>query len=120
MSNLNLSKLRAEGLRRGLVAPSKRALDVYGLTEREWYLILSRQGWKCPVCLKEKFKANIDHEHVIGWKKMPPQKRKLYVRGVLCWSCNRHVVGSHMKAAMAQRIADYIRTYEVRRKGLSG
>ena len=31
---------------------------------------------------------HVDHEHVDGWEEMPPEKRKLYVRGLLCNGCN--------------------------------
>lgn len=112
-----LSALIAEATRRGVTPPSQRTLVRYGLSVDEWLALLAAQGWKCPVCFGGRGGApwNTDHEHVPGWKKLPPEERKRFVRGVLCSRCNRWLVGSRLAAAWAHRIADYLERYEARR-----
>lgn len=100
----------------GITPPRQEALDKYGLTAEEWLALLEAQDWKCPICLKGERKWNTDHDHVPGWKNMPPEERKTYVRGILCWYCNHRRVNSRMSAEEAARIANYLRAYEERRK----
>jgi hypothetical protein len=109
------TKLRDQAFLHGIRTPTKRTLDKFGLTEVEWLRLLHAQGWRCAICALPKKTWNTDHEHVIGWAKFPPEKRKLFVRGVICWHCNKFNAPSNMDAAMADRLAIYLRTYEVRR-----
>lgn len=99
--------------------PSKATLSKYGLSEAEWRVILERQNGVCFVCEREPSKGRlcIDHEHAKGWKKMPPEKRKLYVRGLLCWVCNHYYLGRGITIAKAQNVAKYLIEYENRHKG---
>lgn len=109
--------LLAEAGRHGIVAPQPATLRRYGLTAAEWLALLAAQGWRCPVCRKsgQGVRWNTDHDHVPGWKLMPPEGRKRYVRGVLCAYCNHRRVNSRMPAAEAARIAEYLAAYEARR-----
>ena len=112
--------LFSEAEARGVVPPTEKTLEKYGITQEEWLGLLAAQGWICPICMKDKNRWNTDHEHVAGWAKMPPERRKLYVRGVLCWRCNHRRVNSLMPAYEAVRIAEYLKAYERRRDGASG
>lgn len=112
-----MSKLAEEARRRGVRIPVKRTLAIYGLTVEAWLGIMQRQGWKCPICLKTEALWNLDHQHVPGWKKMPPEQRAKYVRGILCWYDNKRHAPSNMSAADAKRLAAYLEKYEARRKG---
>ena len=107
--------LEAEAELRNITVPTQQTLDKYGLSRGDWLQLLADQGWVCAVCLKDKNRWNTDHEHVAGWAKMPPEERKRYVRGVLCWFCNHKVVGSLRGAETAERIARYFEAYEQRR-----
>lgn len=49
-----------------------------------------------------------DHKHVKGWKAMPPEKRKLYVRGILCWFCNHSYLGRSMTLERARNVVKYL------------
>lgn len=44
-------------------------------------------------CLREPFAGNrrfaLDHEHQSGEKHRTGQERRPFVRGILCWNCNR-------------------------------
>lgn len=67
--------------------PLPPTLRKYGLTPAEWLTIADRQGNVCAVCKKlpENGRLCTDHDHVKGWKKMKPEKRKEHVRGLLCY-----------------------------------
>jgi hypothetical protein len=112
-----VTSLTLEAFNRGVTAPAQRTLDTYGLTQDEWIGLLKDQGWRCPICLRHAkgLKLNTDHEHVRGWKNMPPEKRKEHVRGVLCWQDNHKVVRDHRSSEVVQRVADYLAAYEARR-----
>jgi hypothetical protein len=110
-----VTPLTMEAFNRGVTPPAQRTLDTYGISQDEWIALLKAQDWVCPVCLGKDKKWNTDHEHVPGWKHMPPEERKKYVRGVLCFYCNHKRVHSRMPSDMAQRITDYIAAYERRR-----
>lgn len=111
--------LEDEAAARGIRPPTPATLRRYGITRGDWLDIIARQGWVCPVCLKGSGSTrwNVDHEHVPGWSKRPPEERKRYVRGVLCVYCNFRRVNSRMPADEARRIADYLAAYEIRRDG---
>lgn len=78
-----------------LIPPSKQTLSRYGLSMEEWQVYADEQKHACFICEKEPKKGRlcIDHYHVKGWKKMPPERRKLYVRALLCFMCNTQVLG---------------------------
>jgi Recombination endonuclease VII len=110
-------ELQAEARRLGIRLPTSRTLNVYGLTLDEWLGLLAGQGWKCPACERAAWSVllNTDHEHVPGWKNLPPEERKRFVRGVLCARCNHRLVNSRLPASTSQRITDYLKAYEARR-----
>ena len=93
--------------------PLPATLERYGLTAEEWLAILARQGGVCFVCetLPPSGRLCTDHEHVKGWKKMPPERRKTYVRGILCWTCNHYYMGRGITLMKALRVADFLRQY---------
>ena len=95
--------------------PSKPTLRKYGLDKDEWILLFISQGEICPICGRSGVTMVTDHEHVRGWKKMPPEKRKLFVRGIICSWCNQRIVG---RGATFQKLingAHYLRDYEMRK-----
>lgn len=100
-----------------LPRPSKATLNKYGMTYNEWLTIFWQQQGKCAVCEKE-FKIgqriNVDHVHVRGWKQMTPERRKTYVRGLLCYTCNKFAVMRGMTPDKARNLWMYLRNYEVR------
>ena len=97
--------------------PADATLKKYGLSFGEWLDLYNRQGGKCGICRRD-FQAgrriNVDHEHVKGWKHMPPEERKQHVRGLLCYTCNRFML---MKGVSSDRLFQawqYMRNWEVR------
>lgn len=110
-----VTTLAKEAAALGIKPPTAATLKKYGLTEREWLGLLKAQGWVCAICQRRVVTWNTDHEHVAGWKVMPPEERKRYVRGVLCTHCNYRHVPSRFPAELAQRMAEYLTKYEKRR-----
>lgn len=96
--------------------PSRPTLRKYGLSVDEWQAIVDRQGGRCPICHRDDAPMVIDHEHVRGWKKMPPEERKLYVRGVICSWCNRWIVGRGTTVTNLLHGHFYLSDYETRKQ----
>ena len=96
-----------------LRTPSRTTLRKYGLTEDEWASIADAQGRVCFVCGKVPNSGilHIDHEHARGWKKMEPEDRKRYVRGLLCWFCNSVMVRKGATPEKLRRAAEYLEKY---------
>jgi hypothetical protein len=105
-----------------IFTPTKGTLKKYGLSEPEWRSMLDSQAGVCAVCEREPTKGRlcIDHEHVKGWKKLPPSERKLYVRGLLCWVCNAHYLFRGITISRSQNVTTYLQKYEARRPPQSG
>lgn len=97
--------------------PTPATLKKYGYTEEEWRAMLIEQGGVCAICEKAPQSGilHFDHEHVRGWKKMPPEKRKLYVRALICQFCNRFVMARTMTLAKARNIVAVLEAYYKRR-----
>lgn len=94
--------------------PSQVTLKKYGLTLEEWQAILDRQNNVCPVCNKAPSTGRwiVDHEHVRGWKTMPPEQRKQHVRGILCWLDNNRLLTRGVTIERLENAARYLREYE--------
>jgi len=107
----------------GVSPPTASTLNRYGLSADEWWQLLDSQDGVCPICDRVpnlsaktgKVRFVIDHEHVRGWKNMPPEKRKLYVRGLTCWFCNHSFLGRGITIDKAERVAEYLSRYAQRR-----
>jgi hypothetical protein len=104
-----------------VLTPKPGTLKKYGLSEDEWRAILERQGGVCAVCKQEPKRGRlcIDHYHVKGWKKMPPECRKTWVRGLLCFRCNTTFVGRGVSIERSQNVVLYLQAFEAYRANLS-
>jgi len=110
--------------------PSAKTLARYGLSAEEWLAILERQFGVCAVCgrlpnppkprllksgevrqLGPQF--NIDHDHIKGFKKLPPEKRKQHVRGVVCHYCNRFLL-ARITLLKAEAVVAYLTAHNER------
>jgi len=97
-----------------LLQPSKATLRKYGLTPESWAAIADKQGQVCYVCQKlpKTGRLHIDHAHVKGWKEMPPEKRARFVRGMLCWFCNKTYVGRCITIEKSRRVTEYLEHFQ--------
>ena len=100
--------------------PTEPTLKKYGLEQIDYRMMYEAQGGICPICEKKPKNDNfrIDHEHVKGWKKMPPEKRKLYVRGLVCMFCNRYYLAKAINQTKARNIVKFLDDYAIRQKRL--
>src|SRR5881296_1216292 len=77
-----------------------RLLARYGLTEEQYEAQLRRQDGRCAICgrpPKSKSLA-VDHSHKTG-----------RIRGLLCFFCNKFVVGKErVSAEMHRKAAEYL------------
>jgi hypothetical protein len=100
-----------------LLTPSAPTLAKYGLNEAEWRAMADAQGEACKVCKQKPTKGRlcIDHEHVKQWKKLLPEHRKLFVRGLLCFRCNTTFVGRGITVERSRNVTAYLEDYQSRR-----
>lgn len=97
--------------------PTETTLKKYGFTQIDYRMVFEEQGGACAVCKKEKnYALFIDHEHVRDWKKMKPEKRKTFVRGLLCNDCNRYVLHKKVTLEKARNAVKYLESYAIRQK----
>lgn len=75
------------------------------------------QGWVCPLCLKTPASGTFvtDHFHARGWAKMAPKDRRQYIRGLLCFFDNRHIVHRWMNLEKAKCVVKYLEAFEKRK-----
>lgn len=73
----------------------------YGITYEQYQELLEQGSYGCWVCKKpqEDFLKNlsVDHDHVSG-----------AIRGLLCYSCNRNLIGHHRDASLLFAAAEYL------------
>lgn len=109
MSRVRVRRARVWGL--GEVRfPTAPTLKKYGMTETDFEAMWKSQGGLCAVCGKDLMSGmfNIDHAHVRGFKKMPPEERRRHVRGIVCWFDNRYTLMRGMTPARLRAAADYL------------
>ena len=94
--------------------PTRPTLRRYGLTEEAWRAVLDSQGGVCGVCGKVPASGtlHVDHAHARGWKKMPPDERRKYVRGLTCFLCNSVWLRRGATPARLRSAAEYLERYE--------
>ena len=99
--------------------PALKTLATYGLTMDEWLDYLGAMGpfdsATCRICERAQEQFVVDHQHVRGWKNMPPEERKKYVRGVICRGCNYYCLTRQVTALEHTNAGIYLREYEKRR-----
>jgi len=85
-----------------------RQEKVYELTPELLAGLEAYQGWRCPCGNQLK---DTDHDHEIARRKCshpPKQGCKTCLRGRLCASCNRDILGRGYTAARLRALADYL------------
>lgn len=72
----------------------------YGISLKEYRLILRQQNGKCAICRHPpKTRAlNVDHDHKTG-----------KVRGLLCYRCNKLLIGRHTNPEIFLKAYKYLK-----------
>jgi hypothetical protein len=102
--------------------PSPQTLKRYGLTVEVWYNLLDFVDGRCPICQRQftnDFRPVIDHEHGIkNWKKIKPEQKSSFVRGVTCNYCNRFRIPKRSKelpvVEIVTNLLNYLEDYSLR------
>lgn len=103
-------------------ARGTRLLKVYGITIEEWEEKLADQDGVCFIC-RTFPKSGVlctDHIHVSGFAKLPAEKKKKYVRGLLCFLCNTAIrvyerTGNGKRnREMLEGTLEYFKTYSIK------
>lgn len=94
--------------------PLPKTLEKYGLTKMDYRMLFESQNGCCAVCGNPMTRrTNIDHQHGIrGWKKLPSERRKQTVRGILCWTCNHLILGRGVTIMRLKKAIEYLEQYE--------
>lgn len=98
-----------------VIPPTKATLKKYGLTIQLWQKMLNIQQGRCYICdreFSEKVKPCVDHLHVRNYKKFSPEKKRIYVRGLLCRFCNRQLVPKGMTTERAKNVYLYLQRFD--------
>lgn len=98
--------------------PTRQTFERYGLSRDEWVTLLAEQNGVCGVCgsVPDGGTLHIDHEHVRGWKKLAPEDKKRYVRGLVCWYDNTNLLRIGSTPARLRAAAQYLEAYTERRR----
>lgn len=103
--------------------PSKATLKKYGLSLDEWIALYNKHDGRCWICKApfdgsdrryEPRTACVDHEHVKGFKKMSDDEKRQYIRGMLCFQCNRLIAQKSNTVEKLQAGISYLNNYKRR------
>lgn len=100
----------------------------FGLTTEAYDDRLQRQRGRCAICDKPgrlsrvwsdgfffaaegvRERLHVDHEHVEGFDKLPPEQKVKFIRGLICRNCNLGL-GNLPTAEVLRRAIDYLESY---------
>ena len=85
----------------------------YGISIEDYQKLNADQGGVCFICGRppKTRSLHVDHIHTKGYKKFPPEQKRNYVRGLLCFQCNKLLMGRGMTQSKAERIVEYLQRY---------
>ncbi len=88
-----------------------RYYEEYGITKGQYELMYDAREGKCDLCERWYPVLHVDHRHVPGYKKLPPEKKILEVRGLLCYRHNKFTIGSLEIDKDARKILNNVNHY---------
>ena len=99
-----------------IAQPTPATLKKYGLSLEDWTALGAAQNWTCPCGrVPGTGRFNIDHEHFRGWKDLKPTERRRYVRGLVCWTCNKYQLARGATPLRLLALSKYLARYELLR-----
>jgi hypothetical protein len=82
----------------------------YGITPEQYNELLEKQNHRCAICDRHESEFNrklaVDHAHTSS-EHIPEGM----VRGLLCWNCNRRIIGEETNSNLFAKAADYLRQH---------
>ncbi len=90
-----------------------RLRRTYGITLAEYNRCAALSDNACWICgsRPKTRRLHTDHKHVKGYKKMPPEEKRKYVRGILCAWCNAGLRKFRDNPAFFDAAAKYLRDW---------
>lgn len=89
----------------------------YGIKESEYNALLDKQNGGCAICgnLPKTRSLAVDHEHVKGFRHLPPEEKRKYFRGITCFTCNWIMLSRGVCLPKAKKLVEYLEAYEQRK-----
>ncbi len=85
----------------------------FGITIREYRLLLASQSGRCATCATDKPGGkgafHVDHVHVDGYKTLARSEKRRLIRGLLCHNCNRGIGYLKDDPELLQTVVEYLR-----------
>jgi hypothetical protein len=102
-----------------LKAKAIRLYNNYGITLAEWDEMFKKQEGVCWMCksMPKNGILCIDHLHQKGFKKMLPEDKKKYVRGLLCFTCNTGFARIERRKnprQLLERVVEYFKVFPIK------
>lgn len=100
-----------------MTARERHLLRSYGITQNEYDALSKAQKNVCAICGNppKTRSLHVDHEHVKGYKKMAPELKRGYIRGLLCFTCNWILLSRGVTLTKGRSLVSYLEKYERRR-----
>lgn len=92
-------------------AKDKSLYETYGLTLAEYEEMYEARKGCCDICSRFYDVLNVDHRHVLKYKKLPPEEKRKEVRGLVCFRCNKFSIGGLEIHKDARNILEKIIAY---------
>lgn len=82
----------------------------YGITQDQYDELLKKQDFRCAICRKhrDECKTNFHVDHAHSESKWVPAGA---IRGLLCWSCNRQLIGDRTNADLYLAASEYLKRH---------
>jgi len=82
----------------------------YGITHEQYNELLEKQDSRCAICRKhiDECKTNFHVDHAHSESKWVPAGA---IRGLLCWSCNRQLIGNRTDADLYLAASEYLKRH---------
>jgi hypothetical protein len=89
-------------------------LSRYGINCEEYEKMFTEQSGCCAICGRHQSVLTttlaVDHYHIRNFKKFPPEEKKKYIRGLLCFRCNRGIFAENPDLLLSASV--YFRRHE--------
>lgn len=92
-------------------AKDKSLYETYGITLLKYEEMYDATKGCCYLCDRYYPVLYVDHRHVVGYKKLPPEEKAKEVRGLLCFRHNKLTIGGLEIDKNAREILERVIAY---------